>query len=64
MSLLTRCFFFDETGFNIHTSQNFGYSLVNTKAFSISKANKGVNQSLMCVVDINGIILNEICNGS
>ncbi|KAF7685053.1 hypothetical protein CDIK_4198 [Cucumispora dikerogammari] len=55
-----RLVFLDETGFNLHTSVNYGYSPVNTKAYSAVRANRGTNQSLMCAVDINGIIAFDI----
>ncbi|KAF7685949.1 hypothetical protein CDIK_3302 [Cucumispora dikerogammari] len=51
-----RLVFLNETGFDLHTSVNYGYSPVNTKAYSAVRANRDTNQSLMCAVDINGII--------
>ncbi|KAF7689892.1 hypothetical protein CDIK_2783 [Cucumispora dikerogammari] len=56
--------FLDETGFNLHTSVNYGYSLVNTKSYSVVRANRGTNQSLMCAVDINGIFPSDIITGA
>ncbi|KCZ76301.1 hypothetical protein H311_02705 [Anncaliia algerae PRA109] len=32
--------FLDETGFNLHTRRNYGYSPVNTKAYITSPTNK------------------------
>ena len=59
-----RLVFLDETGFNLHTSQNYGYSLKNTKAYSVAKANRGTNQSLMCAIDVNGVVCFEIISGA
>ncbi|KAF7685362.1 hypothetical protein CDIK_3889 [Cucumispora dikerogammari] len=56
--------FLDETGFNLHTLVNYGYSPVNTKAYSVVRANKTPNQSLMCAVDINNIIVSDIIFGA
>ncbi|KAF7685244.1 hypothetical protein CDIK_4007 [Cucumispora dikerogammari] len=50
----------DETGFNLHTSVNYGYSLVNTKSYSAVRANRSTNQRLMCAIDINDIIAPDI----
>ncbi|KAF7691504.1 hypothetical protein CDIK_2557 [Cucumispora dikerogammari] len=55
-----RLVFLDETGFNLHTSVNYGYSPVNTKAYSVVRANRGTNQSFMCAIDINDIIVSDI----
>ena len=56
--------FLDETGFNLHTTQHYGYSFKNTKAYSLVKANRAINQSLMCAIDINGVIGFHIESGS
>ncbi|KAF7684931.1 hypothetical protein CDIK_4320 [Cucumispora dikerogammari] len=61
---LDRFVFLDETGFNLHTSQSYGYSPKNTKSFSTVKANRGVNQSLMCAIDKNGVIGYKIISGA
>jgi hypothetical protein len=58
------CFFLDETGFNLHTSTNYGYSLNNTKAYAVVRANRGTNQSLMCAIDINGVVGYKKISGS
>ncbi|KAF7684944.1 hypothetical protein CDIK_4307 [Cucumispora dikerogammari] len=39
--------YLDETGFNLHTTTNYGYSLVNTKAFVNVVSNRGQNISLL-----------------
>ncbi|KAF7697582.1 hypothetical protein CDIK_1588 [Cucumispora dikerogammari] len=59
-----RLVFLDETGFNLHTSVNYGYSSVNTKAYSVVQPNRGTNKSLMCAVDINGTIASDIITGA
>jgi len=56
--------FLDETGFNKHTSRNYGYSGINTKAYVTVPANKGTNRSLICAIDINGIIAYKYVVGS
>ncbi|KAF7684940.1 hypothetical protein CDIK_4311 [Cucumispora dikerogammari] len=48
--------FLDETGFNLHTSSNYGYFFVNTKAFRTVPANRGINISLMCSISTNGVV--------
>lgn len=57
---LERLIFLDETGFNLHTANHYGYSPKNTKAFLAVKANRGINQSLMCAIDKNGIIAKDV----
>ncbi|KAF7685648.1 hypothetical protein CDIK_3603 [Cucumispora dikerogammari] len=59
-----RLVFLDETGFNLHTSVNYGYSPVNTRGYSVVRANRNTSQSLMCAVDINGIIASDIITGA
>jgi len=61
---LHRLVFLDETGFNLQTSQRYCNSPKNTKAFMNVKANKGINQSLMCAIDIHGVIDYEIVSGA
>jgi len=56
--------YLDETGFNLHTSTNYGYSQKNTKAFAMFPANKGVNISLLAAIDINGVIAFELTDGA
>ncbi|KAF7685715.1 hypothetical protein CDIK_3536 [Cucumispora dikerogammari] len=59
-----RLVFLDKTGFNLHTSVNYGYSPDNTKAYGVVRGNKNTNQSLMCAVDINDIIASDIITGA
>ncbi|KAF7692226.1 hypothetical protein CDIK_2431 [Cucumispora dikerogammari] len=56
--------FLDETGFNLHSSENYGYSPVNTRGYSVVRANRDTSQSLMCAVDISGIIASDIITGA
>ena len=56
--------FLDETGFNLHTAQHYGYSTKGTKAVTFVKANKSINQTLMCCIDLNGVIGYEINQGA
>ena len=48
--------FLDETGFNLHTKKQYGYSIKNTKAYLTAPANRGKNMSLMCFIDVNGVV--------
>lgn len=61
---LDRLVFLDESGFNSHTLEHHGYSYKNTKAYAQVKASKGINQSLMCAIDINGVIASEVMQGA
>lgn len=56
--------FIDESGFNLHLSRRFGYSQKNTKAYIGVPNSKGVNVSLICAIDINGIVAYKIKTGS
>ena len=46
--------FLDETGFNFHTSRNYGYSPVNQKAFKIVPGNKRRNYSVQAAISNRG----------
>ena len=56
--------YLDETGFNLHTSTNYGYSLKNTKAYAVFPSNKGINVSVMVAINLNGIVAFELKNGA
>ena len=56
--------FLDETGFNLHTRQKYGYSLKNTKCFVTVPANRGSNISLMTAINTRGIVAHEIKEGA
>nr|XP_047135744.1 uncharacterized protein LOC124812766 [Hydra vulgaris] len=45
--------FLDETGFNLHTSKQYRYSIKNTKCFVTVPANRGKNVSLMAAITVN-----------
>ena len=59
--------YLDETGFNLHTCQNYDYSTKNSKAYVVVSGNKGINISLMASISINEIvgfyIIDGACNG-
>ncbi len=59
-----RLVFLDETGFNLHTSMYYGYSFKNSKAFKTVPANRGRNVSVLCAIDVNGIVGYKILQGS
>ncbi|KAF7690711.1 hypothetical protein CDIK_2710 [Cucumispora dikerogammari] len=61
---LTKLVYLDETGFNLHTAQNYGYSPINSKAYVTVPANRGQNISLMAAISINGVIGYELKDGS
>jgi transposase len=56
--------FLDECGFNLHTSRNYGYSPINTKAYINVPGNRGQNISLMAAISITGIVGYEIIDGA
>ncbi|XP_065670352.1 uncharacterized protein LOC136088977 [Hydra vulgaris] len=56
--------FLDETGFNLHTSKQYGYSIKNTKCFVTVPANRGKNVSLMAAITVNGILSFKIVDGA
>lgn len=61
---MSKLVYLDETGFNLHTSQSYGYSPINTKAFITVPANRGQNISLMAAISINGVICFEMQDGA
>lgn len=56
--------FLDETGFNQHTKRSYGYSFENTKAFKLVPANRNINRSLMCVINLHGVVAFSVKTGS
>lgn len=56
--------FIDETGFNLHMAPKYGYSPVNTKCYKTVANSKGINVSLLCAIDINGIVAYDTKVGS
>lgn len=56
--------FLDETGFNEHTRRTYGYSPINTKAYLNVPGNKNINKSLLCVIDLNGVVTYKYKSGA
>ena len=56
--------FLDETGVNLHTSSNYGYSTKNIKAYPLFSANKGTNISVMAAITSNGVLAYELKVGA
>jgi transposase len=56
--------FLDECGFNLHSNRDYGYSLINQKAYLNVNGNRGTNLSLLCVIDINGVVAFDIKRGA
>ncbi|KAF7684872.1 hypothetical protein CDIK_4379 [Cucumispora dikerogammari] len=56
--------YLDETGFNLHTTTNYGYSLVNTKAFVNVVLNRGQNISLLAAISSREIVGFDIQQGA
>jgi len=55
---MDKLFFLDETGFNFHTSRNYGYSPINVPCNSYVPANRGRNVSFLMMIN-NRRILNS-----
>lgn len=56
--------FLDETGFNLHSYQSFGYSPKNTKCFINVPNGKGTNISVLCAITNTSILAYKIKVGS
>jgi len=56
--------FLDESGFNLHTSINYGYSSVNHDATVYQPKAKGRNISLCAAISINGILHSTLIDGA
>jgi len=54
--------FIDETGFNLHTIRNYGYSPINTPVNVLVKPRER-NVSLMAMISSTGIIHTKIRDG-
>nr|XP_047135509.1 uncharacterized protein LOC101237252 [Hydra vulgaris] len=52
--------FLDESGFNQHLRRRSGYSPKNEKAYSIVSGNRNTNRSLMCAINISGVVAYEL----
>lgn len=56
--------FLDESGFNLHLHQKLGYSPKNTKCFINVPNSKGTNVSLLCAIQVDGILASKAKVGS
>lgn len=56
--------YLDETGFNLHSSINYGYSLKNEPCYVNLPGNKGKNISLMMAVGISGVVAYQLNEGA
>uniref|UniRef100_A0A0N5B458 DDE_3 domain-containing protein n=1 Tax=Strongyloides papillosus TaxID=174720 RepID=A0A0N5B458_STREA len=56
--------FLYETGFNLHTTNNYGYSPVNIDAYRLFPANRQRNVSLMAIISTNGVLHHKCLVGS
>ena len=59
-----RILFLDESGFNLHTSNKYGYSIPDTNAIDYNIGNRGRNVSLCSILAASGIIYSEIVVGA
>ena len=55
--------FLDESGFNLHTSINYGYSLIGQDAFIYQPKSRGKNVSLCSIIGIGGIEHSMLIDG-
>ena len=60
----SRILFLDETGFNLHTKNNYGYSPKNVNAVCMVPANRGRNVSVLSLLSSTGILKTKIIDGS
>jgi hypothetical protein len=56
--------FLDESGFNLHTSSNYGYAEVNQDPVTYQPNSRGKNISLCAIISINGIEHFKIVDGA
>ena len=59
-----RILFLDESGFNLHTSNKYGYSMPNTDGIDYNISNRGRNVSLCSISAASGIIYSETVVGA
>ena len=48
--------FIDETGFSEHTRRRYGYAGPRDKTYITVPANRGINKSVLCAIDLNGLL--------
>ncbi|KAM0687159.1 hypothetical protein COBT_001605 [Conglomerata obtusa] len=46
----------DKTGFNLGLAPKYGYSPKNTKCYKTVSDSKITNVSILCAIDINGVL--------
>jgi len=56
--------FLDETGFNLHTSRNYGYSPINVPCNAYVPANRGKNVSFLSIINKHRILHTKSIIGS
>nr|XP_047125430.1 uncharacterized protein LOC124807529 [Hydra vulgaris]XP_047132540.1 uncharacterized protein LOC124811238 [Hydra vulgaris] len=56
--------FLDESGFNQNLRRRYGYFQKNEKAYSIVSGNRNTNRSLMCAINISGVVAYELRTGA
>ncbi len=56
--------FLDESGFNLHTFINYGYSLPGVSPILHQPNSRGINNSLCAIISRNGIEHHKIINGA
>ncbi|XP_065639639.1 uncharacterized protein LOC136072361 [Hydra vulgaris] len=54
----------NESGFNQHLRRRYGYSQKNEKVYSIVSGNRNTNRSLMCAINISGVVAYELRTGA
>ena len=59
-----RILFLNESGFNLHTSNKYGYSMPDTNAIDYNIGNCGKNVSLCSILSASGIIYFETVIGA
>ena len=59
-----RILFLDESGFNLYTSNKYGYSMPVTDAIDYNMGNRGRNVSLCSILAADGIIYSETVVGA
>ena len=59
-----RILFLDESGFNLHTSNKYGYSMPDTDAIDYNIGNRGRNVSLCSILAASGIFYSETVVGA
>ena len=55
--------FLDETGFNLHTSNNYGYSEKGVSPVLFVPPSKGQNLSACCIISRSGLLSYELIDG-